>query len=114
MKTLDLNEAATLLKVNPESLRRIAKRGDIPAKKVGKKWIFIESALEDWINESYTNSRQLSQVNNVEVHSLWQHQVRKSHSLSTETGRGIPTSHSKVREYVKVLESQSGQKRQKI
>lgn len=78
MKTLDLNETAQLLKMNPEALRRIAKRGDIPARKVGKKWIFLESALEDWFFQSYTKGRQLSQVDEpVEVHKLWQ---QKNHS----------------------------------
>jgi len=71
METLDLNETAQLLKMNPEALRRIAKRGDIPARKIGKKWVFSVSALEDWFRRSYTEDRQLSQVDHKEVHSLW-------------------------------------------
>lgn len=46
-RTLDLAEAATLLKVHPKTLQRLARQGDIPACKVGRAWVFIEQLLLD-------------------------------------------------------------------
>ena len=36
--TLDLNEAAALLKMSPEALRRKTKAGEMPGTKIGKRW----------------------------------------------------------------------------
>jgi hypothetical protein len=53
MQTLDLKEAATFLKMNPEVLRRQAKAGNAPGKKTGKRWIFIKEHLADWVSGRY-------------------------------------------------------------
>ena len=50
MKILDLQQAARLLQMNPESLRRLAFRGAIPARKPGWKWLFVERHLEEWLS----------------------------------------------------------------
>ena len=50
MKTLDLKEAATLLKLHPEVLRRKVLLGEVPGRKVGKKWLFVEEHLCDFIS----------------------------------------------------------------
>ncbi len=49
MKTLDLDEAALLLKVSPETVRKMAARGEIPGTKVCKAWVFPEAVLEEWL-----------------------------------------------------------------
>ena len=41
-------EAAAFLSVHVETLRRLARRGDIPSFKVGKDWRFSKRALLDW------------------------------------------------------------------
>lgn len=46
-KTYELKKAAELLHYNAEVLRRKLKAGDIPASKVGKKWIIKESTIEE-------------------------------------------------------------------
>jgi excisionase family DNA binding protein len=45
MKTLDLTEAAALLKVHPKTLQRLAQSGAVPACKVGRVWVFIDDLL---------------------------------------------------------------------
>jgi excisionase family DNA binding protein len=47
--TLDLAGAASLLKVHPKTLQRMARYGLIPGHKVGRSWVFIESLLIDWL-----------------------------------------------------------------
>ena len=53
MQTLDLNEAATFLRIHPVTLVRMAQRGQIPAAKPGKKWVFIDIDLAEWLRAQY-------------------------------------------------------------
>ena len=50
---LDSEEAATLLKVHPKTLQRMARRGELPAHPFGdgrrKRWRFLLSELDVWI-----------------------------------------------------------------
>lgn len=46
-KTYDLKQVAELLHYNAEVLRRKLKAGEIPATKVGKKWIIKESTIKE-------------------------------------------------------------------
>lgn len=48
MDVLDALAAAELLNVHVETLRRLARRGDLPSFKVGKDWRFERGALERW------------------------------------------------------------------
>ena len=50
MKTLTLEQAAELLKCSAATVRRKAKRGEVPGRKVGRCWVFVEEHLADWIS----------------------------------------------------------------
>jgi excisionase family DNA binding protein len=45
---LTAQQAAVLLNAHVETIRRMARRGGIPAFKIGKDWRFRKSALLDW------------------------------------------------------------------
>ena len=45
MTTLDLTEAARLLKVHPKTLQKLALAGEVPSCKVGRAWVFVEHLL---------------------------------------------------------------------
>ena len=47
-EVLDAHEAATLLSAHVETVRRLARRGDLPSFKVGKDWRFTREALVRW------------------------------------------------------------------
>ena len=47
---LTSKEASQVLRIHPKVLERMAKRGEIPALKVGKFWRYRTSALDAWIN----------------------------------------------------------------
>jgi excisionase family DNA binding protein len=47
-RTLKPGEAAEYLSVHVETIRRMARRGDIPSFKVGRDWRISESALKRW------------------------------------------------------------------
>lgn len=49
-EVLNAKEAAHFLKAHVETIRRLARRGDIPAFKVGKDWRFYKSELRLWSN----------------------------------------------------------------
>jgi excisionase family DNA binding protein len=47
---LTSKEASQILKIHPKVPERMAKRGDIPALKVGKFWRYRATTLDAWIN----------------------------------------------------------------
>ena len=55
---LTSKEASQVLKIHPKVLERMAKRGEVPALKVGKFWRFRATALDAWINSRLQSSRQ--------------------------------------------------------
>jgi excisionase family DNA binding protein len=61
IKTLTLQEAAELLKMHPEELRRRARAGKVPAAKPGKQWVFIEEDLQNYLRSLYASQRQALQ-----------------------------------------------------
>jgi len=46
---LDSAEAAALLKVHPNTLKKLARNGEVSAIQIGKLWRFRASALNDWV-----------------------------------------------------------------
>ena len=62
MRTLDLQQAAQLLRINAEELRQRAKAGAIPGAKVGRRWIFVEDDLVEHVRSLYASPRQALQV----------------------------------------------------
>ena len=55
MKTLTLEEAALFLHLHPVTLQRLAKRGDVPAAKLGRRWIFLEIDLVACLRAQYSS-----------------------------------------------------------
>ena len=51
--TFDLQEAAHFLRISPEVLRAKAKSGIINGAKPGKRWVFLESDLVDYLRSIY-------------------------------------------------------------
>ena len=47
---LTSKEASQILKIHPKVLERMAKRGEVPALKVGKFWRYRATTLDAWIN----------------------------------------------------------------
>src|SRR6185295_5126293 len=68
MKTLDLREAAVFLKLHPQTIRRLALAGALPAAKPGKCWVFLEDDLANWLRSRYIPTRQMPQGKEI---SLW-------------------------------------------
>ncbi len=53
MKTLDLDEAAQFLRLHPHTLEAKARAGEIPGAKPGKRWVFLDVDLADWLRGKY-------------------------------------------------------------
>lgn len=54
MNTLTLQQAADLLKLHPVTLQGKAKAGLIPCCKVGRRWVFIEVDLIEYLRAQYS------------------------------------------------------------
>ncbi len=55
---LTSSEASQVLRIHPKVLERMAKRGEVPALKVGKFWRYSSAALDDWIQSRLQSDRQ--------------------------------------------------------
>jgi excisionase family DNA binding protein len=55
---LTSKEASQILKIHPKVLERMAKRGEVPALKVGKFWRYRATTLDAWISSRLQSSRQ--------------------------------------------------------
>jgi excisionase family DNA binding protein len=49
LEVLTLDEAAQLLRIEPEELAKLADEGDVPARKLGEDWRFTRSGLLNWL-----------------------------------------------------------------
>jgi excisionase family DNA binding protein len=54
---LTLEEAAALLRVSPDALRRRAAEGTVPARRFGEEWRFVRTALLSWLTEPESPSK---------------------------------------------------------
>ncbi len=52
---LTTDEAAEFLSLTPYTVREYAKRGIIPAKKIGKQWRFVRADLLAWLRGKETS-----------------------------------------------------------
>lgn len=51
-ETLSASEAAALLKLNVKRVQALAREGQLPAKRVGRKWLFSRARLEAMVGVS--------------------------------------------------------------
>src|SRR5580692_297253 len=92
MKSFDLQEAADFLRMHPEELRSRAKRGLIPGAKTGRRWVFLEADLADFVRSLYPVRRQALQV------TISQEEL--CHLESAERSGGSTLSRQGANEYV--------------
>jgi hypothetical protein len=67
LRTLALDEAAAFLHMHPEEVRTRAKRGLIPGAKAGRRWVFLEIDLVEFVRSLYPVRRQALQVTSQEA-----------------------------------------------
>lgn len=58
MNTLDLIEAARFLKADEETIREKAAAGEIPGAKIGRKWVFLDVDLAEYLRSQYGAQRE--------------------------------------------------------
>lgn len=46
---LDIEEAGEILKLSKTTLNKLASKGEIPASRIGKNWVFIRNQLFEWL-----------------------------------------------------------------
>lgn len=83
MKTLTLPQAAEFLQFHPDWVRKEAKSGRIPGRKMGHVWRFLEEDLVEWLRSGYATPRQAPTV---EV-SNWESTKGESRGGSTSPRR---------------------------
>jgi excisionase family DNA binding protein len=106
MVSFDLNEAADFLKMHCESLRRLAVSGEIPARKVGKRWVFIREHLADYVSGRYIRSREHSLrlvVDNT-------HEVKKCQSTNEASTTGLNSTRQTAEQYNALLARKTSRK----
>jgi excisionase family DNA binding protein len=56
-EVLDVRMAAELLTVSPDTVYDLFKRGELPGRKVGRKWLTTRNAVLRWIESSSEGGR---------------------------------------------------------
>ncbi|QCU89776.1 helix-turn-helix domain-containing protein [Thiomicrorhabdus sediminis] len=102
--TLNLNQAAEFLHCNSETVRRLAQSGQIPCGKIGRKWVFIQQDLEQYIRNQYSTPESVVQVVDNNEESLCQF------TLETTSG-GLNSPHQTEQEYDALLRLKTDSKR---
>ena len=64
-ETLDLQAAADFLLVHWQTLRAKASAGEVPATKLGRRWVFLKSDLVAYLRSQYSCPRPRSQVQHI-------------------------------------------------
>lgn len=59
--TVDLHEAADILKIHPTTAKRKALAGDLPGSRIGKRWVFVRDDLLDIIRGAWAQRARLGQ-----------------------------------------------------
>ena len=89
MVSFDIKEAAEFLKMGASTLQRKAASGEIPARKVGKRWVFIREHLADYVSGRYIQSREGLRVidggKTMEQQTSWQSTNKKTAKATTGT-----------------------------
>jgi len=52
---MTLEEVAQYLKVSKDSIYRLAKKGEIPASKIGNLWRFKKEEIDEWMRNKRNN-----------------------------------------------------------
>ena len=61
-ETFNLMRAAQFLQLHWQTLRKKAKSGEIPAAKLGRRWVFLKVDLVSYLRSHYSTRRPRSQV----------------------------------------------------
>jgi len=56
-EAFNINEAAAFLGVHPQTIRKLARAGELPAFKVGRAWRFHRQALQKWVDTHYERNK---------------------------------------------------------
>ena len=51
-EVMTAKEAAVFLRITPQTVRSLARRGDLPGRKVGRAWRFSKEGLENWLKRT--------------------------------------------------------------
>lgn len=51
MKVLTVNEVATILEVNRDTVYKKARSGEIPGIRIGRVWRFYQDVLDEWLRK---------------------------------------------------------------
>jgi excisionase family DNA binding protein len=55
-----LQDLSAYLKIAPSSLYKLVRQGDIPGRKVGKKWRFHRAAIDKWLQGNQVKAQRRS------------------------------------------------------
>lgn len=55
MRTMEIEEAAKFLHMHPRTLQEKAKAGEIPGSKPGRKWVFVDVDLIEYLRSQYSS-----------------------------------------------------------
>lgn len=79
---MDTKGAADFLYMHPETLKKLAVNGEVPAARIGSKWIFLKHHLAEWLASKYNCKWQAEQSAAREEKTEW-HSAKQKEPAST-------------------------------
>jgi excisionase family DNA binding protein len=69
-EVLDVRMTAELLTVSPDTIYDLFKRGELPGRKVGRKWLTTRNAVLRWIESSSENNTLVKAIERGDRHVI--------------------------------------------
>jgi excisionase family DNA binding protein len=83
---LDVHGAAALLTISTDTVYRLFKKGELPGRKVGRKWLTTKAAVLRWIEASSANDALNRAIEGGNADALAK--ALKSGKVRVKAGRG--------------------------
>ena len=84
-EVMDIRQASEYLGISPDTLYKYASEGTIPAFKLGNRWRFKRSRMDEWMDDQSTASMASNKITMMTAPL-----IEKASVLDTEHGRSKP------------------------
>ena len=82
LETVDIEEAAHLVKAEIDTIQQLARTGEIPGAKVGKSWVFFRSDVLAYLRKAIDDATELRRRTRVSTIALGVVVEKKMHGRS--------------------------------
>lgn len=95
-ETLDVAEAAALLRAEPETIMQLARKGALPGARIGKSWVFLREDVIAFLKEQVSRDTEERRRRQAEPSAIILAAPRKSRRTVLPSLPDLPASPTKL------------------